>query len=197
METNLEHLVQKLKNGEENAYVSLFKKYYSSLCAYSRRYVGRKDIAEEIVSETFFYIWENRKNLQIHSSIKSYLFQAVANNSLSFLRKLKKEEKIDDYFTDTKKENIGFFEVSENITEQSLLLHELSDRIEDAVSHLPPQQQKVFRLKRFDGKKNKEIAQEMGLAVKTVEMHISKAMKTLRENLKDYLPAFILFILFR
>lgn len=194
MKSNPKYLLQKLKNGDEDTYVSLFEEYYVSLCAYSRRYVGRKDIAEEIVSETFFKIWENQKALEIHSSIKAYLFQAVANNSLHHLRKLKKEEKIDDYFSGTENENIGFSEVSENVTEQSLLAQELNTRIEDAIKQLPPQQQTAFRLKRYEGKKNKEIADEMGIAVKTVEMHLSKAMLSMRNNLKDYLPAFLLFI---
>ncbi len=194
METNLKLLVQKLQIGDENTFISLFKTYYISLCAYSRRYVGRKDIAEEIVSESFFKIWENRKTLEIHTSIKAYLFQSVANNSLLHLRKLSKEEKIEDYFSGIEGENIGFFEIAENLSDQSLLLKELTIRIEDAINQLPPQQQTAFRLKRFEGKKNKEIAREMGLAVKTVEMHLSKAMLSMRINLKDYLPAFLLYL---
>lgn len=197
MESNLKFLVSKLKKGDEETYIVLFKEYYVSLCAYSRRYVGRKDIAEEIVSEIFFKLWENRKTLEIHSSVKSYLFQAVANNSLYYLRKLKKEEKIEDYFSSTEHVNIGFKDVSENVTEQSLLLQELSTRIEEAIEQLPPQQKTAFRLKRFEGKKNKEIAEEMGIAVKTVEMHLSKAMFAMRGSLKDYLPAFLLFVFFK
>ncbi|RIJ50606.1 RNA polymerase sigma-70 factor [Maribellus luteus] len=190
-------LIEKLRQGNEAAYISLFNDYYSLLCAYSRRYVGRKDIAEEIVSETFFNLWNNRKKLGSVSSIKAYLFKAVANNSLQYLRKLKSEKKIEDYFSSTDGSNIGFKEVAENLTEQSLLVQELSIRIEDAVNQLPPQQQTVFRLKRFEGKTNKEIADEMGIAVKTVEMHLSKAMLSLRNDLKDYLPAFLLFLLLK
>lgn len=197
METKLKLLVQKLQKGDESTFISLFQTYYVSLCAYSRRYVGRKDIAEEIVSETFFKIWENRKTLEIHSSIKAYLFQSVANNSLCHLRKLSKEEKIEDYFSGTEGENIGFQEIAENRSDQSLLMQELTNRIEDAINQLPPQQQIAFRLKRYEGKKNKEIAEEMGLAVKTVEMHLSKAMFSMRNYLKDYLPAFLLFIIFK
>ena len=197
MEEKQKYLLKKLKSGDEGTYISLFEEYYVGLCAYSRRYVGRKDIAEDIVSETFFKIWENRKKLEITGSVKSYLFQAVANNSLHHLRKLKREEKLDDYFSGTENENIGFKEVAENITENSLLIKELHSRIEEAVNLLPPQQQTAFRLKRFEGKKNKEIADEMGLAVKTVEMHLSKAVISLRKNLQDYLPAFLLFMLLK
>ncbi|TKG89589.1 RNA polymerase sigma-70 factor [Puteibacter caeruleilacunae] len=197
MQADLKNIISKLRRGDEEIYISLFKEYYAALCAYSRRYVGRKDIAEEIVSETFFKIWENRKKITITTSVKSYLFQAVANNSLYHLRKLKKEEKIEDYFSDTESNNVGFSQIADNLTDQSLLMQELTARIDDAINQLPPQQKQAFRLKRYEGKKNKEIAEEMGIAVKTVEMHLSKAMLSLRSDLKDYLPAFLLFMLLK
>lgn len=197
MGKNLKYMVQKLQDGDEDTYISLFKDYYVSLCAYSRRYVGRKDIAEEIVSETFFKIWKDRKKLEIHTAVKSYLFQAVANNSLLHLRKLGREEKIEDYFSGTESENIGFMEISVERSDQSLLIQELTKRIGDAVNQLPTQQQRAFRLKRYEGKKNKEIAEEMEIAVKTVEMHLSKAMLSLRNSLKDYLPAFLLYLILK
>lgn len=197
MENSLKYMVTKLREGDEDAYISLFKDFYIGLCAYSRRYVGRKDIAEEVVSETFFKIWENRKTLEIRCSVKAYLFQAVANNSLNCLRKLKREDRLEDYFNSTEQGNIGFEEPSGDIAEQSLLMEELTARIEDAVNQLPPRQQMAFRLKRYDGKKNREIAVQMGLSVKTVEMHLSKAMLSLRQSLKDYLPAFLLYMLLK
>lgn len=183
--------------GDEETYISLFRDYYVSLCSYSRRYVGRKDIAEEIVSDTFLKIWETRESLQINTSIKAYLFQAVCNNSLNYLRKLKKQEIFTEYFLETSSENIGFASVSEEIDEQSLTMENISEKIEEAVSQLPEQQQKAFRMKRFDGKKTKDVAEIMGLSIKTVEMHLSKATLNLRKNLKDYLPSFLLFLLLK
>jgi len=183
--------------GDEETYIFLFREYYVSLCSYSRRYVGRKDVAEEIVSDTFLKIWETRESLQINTSVKAYLFQAVCNNSLNYLRKLKKEQTLDEYFLETSSENIGFASISEEVEEQSLTMDGISEKIEDAVNLLPEQQQKVFRLKRFEGKKNKEVAEIMGLSIKTVEMHLSKATLNLRKNLKDYLPSFLLFLLLK
>jgi len=183
--------------GDEDTYIFLFREYYVGLCAYSRRYVGRKDIAEEIVSDTFLKIWENREIIKINSSVKAYLFHAVCNNSLNYLRKLKKEEILDEYFLETTSENIGFVTNSEEIEEQSLSMEDISVKIEEAVSKLPEQQQKAFRLKRFEGKKTKEVAELMGLSVKTIEMHLSKATLSLRQNLKDYLPTFLLFLILK
>lgn len=183
--------------GDEETYIFLFREYYVSLCSYSRRYVGRKDIAEEIVSDTFLKIWENRAALQINTSVKAYLFQAVCNNSLNYLRKLKKQEILTDYFLETSSENIGFATTSEEIEEQSLTMESINEKIEEAVSQLPAQQQKAFRLKRFEGKKTKEVAEIMDLSVKTIEMHLSKATLNLRKTLKDYLPSFLLFLLLK
>ncbi|MDX9883886.1 MAG: RNA polymerase sigma-70 factor [Prolixibacteraceae bacterium] len=185
-------MITKLRRGDEETFIALFRQYYISLCAYSRRYVGRADIAEEIVSDTFFRMWEKHQTLEIHTSVKSYLFQAVCNNSLHFLRKLKNEEKIEDYFHDQSHENIAFEDSLSGLPEQSLLMEEISDKIEGAVNQLPPQQQKVFRLRRLENKRNREIAEIMGISVKTVEMHLAKALLSLRSSLKDYLPSFLL-----
>lgn len=183
--------------GDEEMYISLFRTYYIPLCAYSRRYVGRKDVAEEIVSDTFLKIWENRASIQINTSIKSYLFQAVYNNSLYYLRKLKNEAILEDYFSNTASENIAFSTLTDETPEESLVMDDINTRIEEAVAQLPDQQQKAFRLKRFDGRKNAEVAKIMGISVKTVEMHLAKATLTLRKNLKDYLPSFLLFLLLK
>lgn len=187
-------VIEKLRMGDEETFIALFRYYYVDLCAYSRRYVGRVDIAEEIVSDTFFKLWEKQKDLVINESVKGYLFQAVCNNSLNFLRKLKNETKIEDYFADNSYENISTGSSSFDLPEQSLIMEEVNEKIEQAINQLPPQQQKAFKLKRFENKKNKEIAEIMDISVKTVEMHLSKAMLFLRSSLKEYLPAFIMYM---
>ena len=190
-------IVKGLFIGDEETYIFLFREYYVSLCAYSRRYVGRKDIAEEIVSDTFMKIWESRKQLEINTSVKAYLFHAVCNNSLNYLRKLKAENSLVEYFGETSSENLGFEVTMDEIEEQSLIIEDMSQKIEEAVNLLPGQQQRAFRLKRLEGKKTKEVAEIMGLSVKTIEMHLSKATHNLRGKLKDYLPSFLLFLLLK
>jgi len=191
------NIVDGLIIGNEETYIFLFREYYVSLCAYSRRYVGRKDIAEEIVSDTLFKIWENRTKISIKTSVKAYLFQAVCNNSLSYLRKLKHETKLEEFFQETAFENIAFVESLDEIEEQILLMADINQKIEKVVNQLPEQQQKAFRLKRMEGKKTKEVAEIMGLSVKTVEMHLTKATLSLRQKLKYILPSFLLFMLLK
>lgn len=187
-------IIKGLIAGDEKTYVFLFKEYYICLCSYARRFVGRKDIAEEIVSETFFKLWENRGNIIITNSVKSYLFKAVANNSLLYLRELKKQEILTGYFGETSFENIGFDEIPEDTADVWFQDEDISLKIEEAVRQLPQQQQKAFRLKRFQGRKNYEIAEIMGLSLKTVEMHLSKAMLNLRQKLKAFMPSIIVLL---
>lgn len=187
-------IIKGLIAGDEKTYVFLFKEYYICLCSYARRFVGRKDIAEEIVSETFFKLWENRGNIIITNSVKSYLFKAVANNSLLYLRELKKQEILTGYFGETSFENIGFDEIPEDTADVWFQDEDISLKIEEAVRQLPQQQQKAFRLKRFHGRKNYEIAEIMGLSLKTVEMHLSKAMLNLRQKLKAFMPSIIVLL---
>ena len=197
MDNDLIYITRKLQEGDEDTYVFIFQKYYIPLCSYARRYVGRKDVAEELVSDTFFNIWSNRTTLEIHSSLKGYLFHAVCNNSLNYLRKLKKEESLDDYFKDISSENFGFIISADELPSDSLIMKDLTETIDKAVEMLPSQQQTVFRLKRYEGKKNREIAEIMSLSIKTVEMHQAKALLILREKLKEYLPEFIIFLLLK
>jgi len=192
MTSDQENICAGLRKGDEDTYIWLFRQYYVCLCAYARKYVGRKDIAEEIVTDIFYSLWKNRSDLNITTSIKSYLFKAAFNNSIHYLRTLEKEKKLADFFMDT---DFPEFSLStDELSEKSIMREDFFEKIETAVSNLPPQQQQAFRLKRFEGMKNKEIADNMGLAVKTVEMHLARAMMNLRDELKRSVGDFLFFL---
>lgn len=188
------NIIRKLKEGDEDTFVMLFREYYVPLCNYSRRFVGRKDLAEDIVSETFFNIWTKREKTDIRTSLKAYLFQAVGKNSLYYLRKAKKEEMFEDYLAKHSTIHQGLDKFTTESPSEILLIKDLTEKINDGIEKLPPQQKTTFKLKRYEGKKNKEIAEIMGLSVKTVEMHLAKAMLSLRAYLKEYVPEFLIFM---
>jgi len=190
-------ILRKLKAGDEDTYVMLFREYYVPLCRYSQRYLSRKDLAEDIVSETFFNIWSKREKIDIRTSLKAYLFQAVCKNSLYYLRKAKKEEMFEDYLMKNSTDNQGLEKFTTETPSDFLLMKDLSEKIQAGIDRLPPQQQTTFKLKRYEGKKNREIAEIMGLSVKTVEMHLAKAMLSLRTYLKDYIPEFLIFLILK
>ena len=186
-----------LLKGDEQTYEYLFRHYYGSLCSYAIRYLERKDLAEEIVSETFFKLWIKRKELQIEGDVKPYLFQAVYKNSLNYLRKQKTETLAVEHLQHSHV-NEQSTRILEDYSERdSLILKELEGKIEQAVKNLPEQAQRVFTLKRYDGLKNREVADQLGGSVKTVEMHMTRSLLFLKNELKDYLPAFLIYFILK
>lgn len=181
------NILKLLKKGDKSTYENLFRTYYVPLCIYAQRFLGRKELAEDIVSDTFLNIWNNRQKIEIKISLKAYLFQAVCKNSLNHLRKSKKEKLLEDQLNN----NVFFAEALHNhgseLPSDLLFIKDLGEKIKQGVLNLPPQQQASFRLKRYEGKKNREIAEIMGLSVKTVEMHLAKAVLSLRKHLRDYI----------
>lgn len=182
MSISKEH-IELIKAGNKVAFDQLFLEYYSYLCNYAFQFLHEKDGAEEVVQDMFFHLWEKRESLEIKSSVKSYLFQSVKNRCLTLL----KHVSVREAYKTHNQENITYQE--QQITE---LEGELATMIEVAVNELPEERQKVFRLNRYEGLKYKEIAQHLGISVKTVEGQMSKALKFLREELQEYLPLFLI-----
>ncbi len=170
----------------------LFKLYYSDLCAYAMRYLGEHNNSEDLVSETFYVLWKSKDKLTQIENIKAYLFKSVHNNCLYYLRSKKNKPQIQEVDFSILEEPNSFVKDAMD----SIIIKELLDQLEDLICDLPAQQQKVFRMKRFENKKNKEIAEDLNISVKTVEMHLSKATTFLKKELKEILPSFLLFLLF-
>ncbi len=166
----------------------LFKLYYADLCVYAMKFLKSTSKAEDLVSETFYTLWKSKESLQKIENIKAYLFKSVHNNCLYYLRSEKSKPKMQEIDFSVLEEPKGFVKDAMD----SMIIKELSERIEILIKDLPPQQQKVFRMKRFDNKKNKEIAEDLEISVKTVEMHLTKATAFLKKELKTILPAGIL-----
>lgn len=180
------NILKRLKKGDQSTYETLFRTYYIPLCIFAKRYLGRMDLAEDIVADTFLNIWNNRNKIDIKISLKAYLFQAVCKNSLNHLRKSKKEQFLEDHSGNQFWGINGLNNHHSDLPSDILFIKDLGEKIREGVLNLPPQQQATFKLKRYEGKKNKEIAEIMGLSVKTVEMHLAKALISLRKHLKDY-----------
>ena len=135
-------------------------------------------IAEDIVQDVFVKVWRNRAQLDQQQSIKSYLYRAAINTALNYLEKTKPNTSLDDTF-----EHAG----SANDTDNMLAYQETEQRIQAAIDTLPPKCKVVFMLSRFEDQSYAEIAQALDISVKAVEKHMGKALKILREQLKDYI----------
>ncbi|WP_196895905.1 RNA polymerase sigma-70 factor [Aureivirga marina] len=178
-----ESLTSKFLEGDIQAYECIFKMHYSELCLFATKFVSCPDTAEEIVQDLFCKIWEKKKSLHIETSIKSYLYGAVRLNCLKLIRDKKIQSK---HIKEIKlnSDTISFEDVMENI--------ELQKKIYDTIQQLPSQRRKIFELSRFENLKYREIAEKLELSPKTIENQMGKALKFIRENLKDYLKILVL-----
>lgn len=178
-ENNLTILLQQ---GDRNAYKQLFIKYYSPLCEYASQYISDDD-SEELVQELMLFLWETRENLVIETSLKSYLFISTKHRCLNAIRKNQYHERIHNQIYEKIKdqfEDPDYYFVNE-LTEN----HTESDR--EPTRNLSGN----ICQSRFGEKTNVQIAEKLGISVKTVEYRISQALKILRFKLKDYLPLLI------
>ena len=172
-----------LKSRPEKGFELIFKRYYKPLCSHAVRFVYSKELAEDIVSEIFTNFWKKKHYENVTTSFRAYLYRSVRNAIYNYLQSEYGKRSNSMTVENDLDEKIHEY----NNPQKILLFDELSNQIELAVSSFPPQCQKVFILSRFEGKANKEIAEEMNIKLKTVEAHMMKALATLRNNLSAYL----------
>lgn len=180
-------LLEKLKNDDQSAFSIIFTRYYQDLVRFSYGYTRDTDASEEIIQEVFMKLWENRKSFEIHSSLKSFLLKTVQNRSIDSLRHVNITHK---YASIILEHPI----LAENDTENYILHSELEANFKHAMDNIPVEYAEAFRMSRMETLNYQEIAQKLGVSVRTVEVRISKALKLLRDELKDYLVLILIII---
>jgi RNA polymerase sigma-70 factor (ECF subfamily) len=161
------------------SFEDLFRTYYGELCNYAYRFFRDKDTAEEIVQDLFYKLWEKKETLVIRSSVRSYLYRSVYNNTMMLIR-----EKNTRKTTNTLPENSAMIPGSE--PDEQMQTSELDQVVEKTLSSMPEKVRRIFEMSRFEGLKYKEIAERLLISIKTVEANMGKALKLFRENLKEY-----------
>ncbi len=177
-------LIKKLKEGHESAYEALFKTFYTELVVHANRYLYDMESAKEIVQDLFVNIYERRNNLDINSSLKSYLYRSVQNRCINFINAQKTKDKYANY---VKNSNIG----EENSVESAMNVAELENALYSAIGDLPPKCRMIFKMNRFEGFSNGEIADRLELSKRTVETQITKALKILRTKMQPYMVSIV------
>jgi RNA polymerase sigma-70 factor (ECF subfamily) len=181
-------IIPLIAKGNKNAFEFLFKSHYANLCGYAVKYVWDLQQAEEIVQDLFYNLWSKRSDLYISSSIESYLFRAVRNACLNYL----KHKKIRDEYASNV---IQAFSAGTGLDENPVETLELKKKIDESIDSLPPERKRIFLLSRSEGLKYKEIADKLGISVKTVEAQMGKALKFLREELKEFMVILLLILM--
>lgn len=168
-------MIQELST--KQAFEALFRDHYGSLVGYALRMTKDQDLAEDLVQQMFVTLWEKREETNVSTNIKSYLLRSVHNHCLNHFKHIKvraahAEEAI--------------YQSNEADSADLLELAELQSRVDGLVAELPEQCQRIFLLSRKEGKKYKEIAEELNISVKTVENQMGKALRIMREGLREH-----------
>ncbi|QTN38017.1 RNA polymerase sigma-70 factor [Cryomorphaceae bacterium] len=177
---SLPDLWPRIQAGDESAFEEVFRAYYSDLCRFAHRYTLDPQQSEDLVQDVFFKFWQSASTLELRTAMRPYLYQSVRNACLNHIKHLKVR-------TAYAEGQSGASGVSENESE----LWELEQRINDAIGRLPEKCREIFELSRFAGLKYQQIADELGISVKTVENQMGKALRLLREELSDYMPLIV------
>lgn len=180
-----------LKQGDEKVFESVFREFYAPLCVHARRYLVDGDVAEEVVQDMFFKMWERREALAINTSLAAYLFKSITNHSLNYLKYQQHAQKYQDF--------IGFrTDDNRAVSPHDALVHsDLEKQLFGLVKSMPERRRMIFEMSRLEGLRYNDIAEKLGISVKTVEVQMSKALEFMREHLREYLPTlWLLWFLF-
>lgn len=181
----LEINITSLKKGDKKAFEEIYNEFFGVHYHLCLQYIHNEKAAEEIVQDTFLKLWEIRNTLNDQINIRSFLYTITKNNCLNYLRNQKISMK--------HIENMKYMEMQFNYEALEKLgnyiqFEELRSKIEEAIAQLPAELVETFQLSRFEELSYKVIAEKQNISIKTVEARISKALRILRVELKDFLP---------
>ncbi|NCD69583.1 RNA polymerase sigma-70 factor [Mucilaginibacter sp. R11] len=176
-----------MKQGNEQAFEKVFKQYFKGLHAYAYTFMKDDDQAEEIVQNVFCRIWEKRSQLKTDGSLKGYLYRAVHNESLNYLKHQKTRDAFQVHYNQSGEALAGH-------ASEKVLTAELGQHIQKALDELPQQCRTIFQMSRFEHLKYQQIADQLNLSIKTVENQMGKALKILRVKLAEFLPLVLFFL---
>lgn len=175
--------INKFKEGDIKVFESIFSSYYKALVNYANTILNDINEAEDIVQQVYIMLWEKRSMLDVHTSFRAFLYKSVYN---ACLNKIKQQKVRSEYARVVQLNNTIEYQ------NEKLIEKELQEKIDDTINLLPEQCRKIFKMSRFEQLKYQEIADQLGLSIKTIENQMGKALKILREQLKEYLPLLII-----
>ncbi len=178
-------IAEKIRQGDTEAFSSLFREHYEPLCFFAQRFVDDFDIAEGIVQDVFVRLWDIRETLNIHTSLRSYLYTAVKNSCLNQIKRAS--------FSSSLEGKEDHPDTTTSLPDAQVELDEIAEATEKAIRNLPSKSRQIFCLAKFDGLSYQEIAEIQNVSVNTVKTQLKRALKSLSKSL-HYLRVLLVFL---
>jgi RNA polymerase sigma-70 factor, ECF subfamily len=193
MDEHLE-IFKRIVNNDVRAYEILFKAYYKFLCSFAYGHTKERHIAEEIVEDFFVDLWKNRHILLITTSVRSYFVRSVHHRCLNYLQREKPKfiSAHDISYLIDKEGSVGDRLIAPEVP--TILTNELEHLLSEAIEKLPKSCREIFLLSRYQDLSYEEISAKQNVSVNTVKTQIKIALTKLREDLKNYIAVFLLFV---
>lgn len=189
MNTAERNLLVRLQGGDREAFELIYQEYSPRLAGNLMRLLRSEDLVKEQLQILFIKLWNNRGNIDCDKPLKGYLFKIAENLVYDVFREAARERKLYQHFVLTQVEGYSHIEEGMIHREEFLML-------EDAISKLPPQRQRIFRLKKIEGKSYAEIGQLLNVSNSTINDHLTKANRFLKEYISHHDSIAILFLVF-
>jgi len=187
-----ENIISLLIQGNEAAFEKIYRMYFQRVMNFVNTYLNDVSNSKNITQDTFLKLWEQRKSLRTNTSLLSYLLVIARNNCLDYLKHQQIIHKYENSVQHKYKELELNYHALRRLEIDFMTYQEIEQIIQQTLNQLPPQCREVFCLSRFEDLSNQVIAEKLEISVKTVEAHITRALKILREALKDYITILIL-----
>jgi RNA polymerase sigma-70 factor (ECF subfamily) len=180
-------IVEGLKAGEKEMLFHVFNQFNTLLIAFAKNTVKNPLLAEDFVQDAFCTLWESRTKLDASLPVQSFLYKLVQNRCVDFLRKQKAQSNYSKYSEIKQLELESTHSNFNNLIISEITVKEVQEQLRHTLHELPEQTREIFELSRYKEFTNPEIAAKIGLSVKSVEYHISKALQQLRKSMQDFL----------
>jgi RNA polymerase sigma-70 factor (ECF subfamily) len=181
-----DELMQEIKADNMFAFDVLYKRYCKRVYKFGYSILKSREESENLMQDVFLNLWENRNKVEKNSSIKSYVFTITYNSSISIIRRKAKESQFIEYLKSQQ-------EITVEPVNIELEYTELTNKLDEILQALPHRQKEIYLLHRVKGLKYSEIAESLNISVNTVENHMSRALKSIREKLGNYSLIALLF----
>ena len=178
-------IIKQVSEGDEHSFRQLFAHYADAIYTVALNYCKSHELSEEMVQDVFLKIWLKKETLSEVEKFDNYLFIVARNHILNVLRKKAKEPSFVEVLE-------AYFLKNEGLADDKVILKETEKFIQEAINHLPPQQQTVFRLGKIEGLSHQQIADKMNISPLTVKFHMQKALQGVRNYLKKQQPGLLL-----